>query len=35
MIKLSDHIGLIPTIVISPEDVELIHGSSDVRDENS
>lgn len=29
--KLSDHIGLIPTIVISPEDVELIHGSSDVR----
>lgn len=29
--KISDHIGLIPTIVISPEDVELIHGSSEVR----
>ncbi len=29
--KISDHIGLIPTIVISPEDVELIHGSSDTR----
>jgi DNA replication and repair protein RecF len=29
--RLSDHIGLIPLVMIAPEDAELIHGGSDVR----
>ena len=29
--RLSDHIGLIPLVMISPEDSDLIHGGSDLR----
>lgn len=29
--KLSDHIGLLPTVIIAPDDVEIITGNADVR----
>lgn len=29
--RLSDHIGLIPLVMIAPEDAELIHGGSEIR----
>lgn len=29
--RLSDHIGMIPLVMIAPEDAELIHGGSEVR----
>lgn len=29
--RLSDHIGLLPLVMIAPEDAELIHGGSEVR----
>lgn len=29
--RLSDHIGLLPLVMIAPEDAELIHGGSDIR----
>jgi DNA replication and repair protein RecF len=29
--RLSDHIGMIPLVMIAPEDAELIHGGSDIR----